>query len=414
MGSGAGARVVAYYIYKFMSTQISPDPAAISRLSRDELRRYSRHLLLDEVGREGQERLKSSRVLLIGVGGLGSPASLYLAAAGVGTLGIVDSDLVEESNLQRQIAHGTAGLGTPKTESAALRLHDVNPHVEVVQHRERLTSSNALDIARGYDVIVDGSDNFPTRYLVNDTSVLLGIPSVYGSIHRFEGQASVFGVSGGPCYRCLFREPPPPGMVPSCAEAGVLGVLPGLVGTIQATETLKLLLGKGDLLVGRLLLVDALAMRFREISVRPDPACPACGTREIRELVDYEVFCGGGEPVESASMDGRQSASPGQLSPEELSARFASGHDMVLLDVREPHEHEIARIEGSTLIPLRTLPARAGTLDRNREIVVYCHGGVRSMQAAQYLASEGYTRVWNLTGGIDRWSREVDPSVPRY
>lgn len=382
--------------------------------TRDELRRYGRHLTLDDVGPSGQAALRRGRVLLVGAGGLGSPAALYLAAAGVGTLGVVDFDVVDESNLQRQVLYGTADAGRPKLAAARERLRDLNPHVHVEPFETRLTASNALEIARGFDVILDGSDNFATRYLTNDTAVLLGVPNVYGSVFRFEGQASVFAAPGGPCYRCLFREPPPPGLVPSCAVAGVLGVLPGLVGTVQATETLKLLLGRGEPLVGRLLLVDALAMRFREIAVRPDPACPACGTRELTELIDYDAFCGDSAcaaPLESPG------AVP-EITPLELAARIERGElgaTLELIDVREPAEWSIARIAGARLVPLRTLPGALGAAhDPACDVVLYCHAGVRSSRAAELLREAGIPRVASLAGGIDRWSREVDPTVPRY
>ena len=379
-------------------------PAA--ELTPAELRRYGRHLTLADVGIEGQRSLKRGRVLLIGAGGLGSPAALYLAAAGVGTLGLVDFDVVDETNLHRQLLHGTSDVGRSKLESARDALREVNPHTHVEAFETRLTASNALEIARDFDIILDGSDNFATRYLTNDTSVLLGVPNVYGSIFRFEGQASVFAAPGGPCYRCVFRDPPPSGLVPSCAEAGVLGVLPGLVGTIQATETIKLLLGRGDVLVGRLLLVDALAMRFREVALRADPECPACGTHEITELIDYDAFCGGPDHV--AGADGIA-----HIEPAELAARLARGADVQLVDVREPHEWAIGRIEGAVHIPLGTLPEGSVALDPSRETVVYCHAGVRSERAAVQLRERGFARVASLSGGIARWSDEVAPVVPR-
>ncbi|MEO8575479.1 MAG: molybdopterin-synthase adenylyltransferase MoeB [Gemmatimonadales bacterium] len=378
-------------------------------LTGDELRRYGRHLVLSQVGPTGQRKLKASKVLLVGAGGLGSPAALYLAAAGVGTLGLVDFDVVDITNLQRQVIHGTKDIGRPKLDSASDRIRDLNPNVHVVQYDAALTSANALEIARDYDVIVDGTDNFPTRYLVNDTCVLLGKPNAFGSVLRFEGQASVFATETGPCYRCLFREPPPPGLVPSCAEAGVLGVLPGLVGTIQATEAIKLILGAGDPLIGRLLLIDALSMQFRTIQVRRDPECPACGTREIKELIDYDAFCG-------VSTNGQHSAEDAiyDISPLELDERLRRGDDLQLIDVREEWEWQIARIPGAHLIPLGQIEDAASTLDPKRDVVLYCKVGVRSLYAAEALAQAGFTRLGNLSGGILRWSQEVDPAVLRY
>jgi adenylyltransferase/sulfurtransferase len=378
-------------------------------LSGDELRRYGRHLVLKEVGPDGQRKLKAARVLLVGAGGLGSPAALYLAAAGIGTIGLVDFDVVDITNLQRQIIHGTKDIGRPKLDSASDRIRDVNPNVHVVQFDTALTSANALEIARDYDVIVDGTDNFPTRYLVNDTCVLLGKPNAFGSVLRFEGQASVFAAADGPCYRCLFREPPPPGAVPSCAEAGVLGVLPGLIGTIQATETIKLILGVGDTLIGRLLLVDALSMQFRTIQLRRDPECPACGTREIRELIDYEAFCGIG-----IDGSGDHEDSIYDVSPRELAERLRRGEDLQLIDVREEWEWQISRIPGAKLIPLGRIDEAISSLDRNRDVVLYCKVGVRSLDAAHALAEAGFPRLGNLSGGIIRWSEDVDPTVARY
>ena len=380
-------------------------PRDSASLSREELERYSRHLLLPEVGLAGQQKLKNSRVLIVGAGGLGSPLALYLAAAGVGHLGIVDFDNVDVTNLQRQVMHGTKDIGRPKLDSARDRVGDVNPHVHVETYATALTSANALEIVRDYDAVVDGTDNFPTRYLVNDACVLTGRPNVYGSIFRFEGQASVFATENGPCYRCLFREPPPPGMVPSCAEGGVLGVLPGLVGTIQATEVLKLLLGIGTPLIGRLLLVDALRMQFRTLALRRDPECPACGTHELQELIDYEDFCG----LHQVAATGVP-----EITPREFADRRARGDDLVLIDVREPHEWEIAHIPGARLIPLATLGDAIPTLDPAREMVVHCKGGSRSARAVRQLQDAGFTRVWNLAGGIGRWSDDVDPEVPRY
>ena len=362
------------------------------------------------MGLEGQKKLKAARVLLVGAGGLGSPLALYLAAAGVGTLGLVDFDVVDVTNLQRQVLHGTKDIGRPKLASAADRIHDVNPHVAVELFETRLTSENALDIVRAFDIVVDGTDNFATRYLVNDACVLTGRPNVYGSIFRFEGQASVFATADGPCYRCLFREPPPPGLVPSCAEGGVLGVLPGLVGTIQATETIKLIIGIGEPLIGRLLLVDALHTRFREVKLRRDPECPACGTREIQELIDYEEFCG----LRQAAAEELAAPVIREVTPTELAAKRARGDDFDLIDVREPHEYEIARLEGARLIPLGTLGAAIPTLNREREIVLHCKVGGRSAQAVRTLQAAGFRNVWNLAGGITRWSEDVDPTVPRY
>ena len=392
-------------------------------LSHDELLRYSRHLSLPQVGLEGQGRLKRSSVLLVGAGGLGSPVALYLAAAGVGRMGIVDFDRVDETNLQRQILHGTSDVGRPKVESARDRVRDVNPHVEVETFAEVLTSANALEILRGFDIIVDGTDNFATRYLVNDACVILGKPNVYGSIFRFEGQASVFATTDGPCYRCLFREPPPPGLVPTCAEGGVFGVLPGLIGVVQATETIKLLMGIGDSLAGRLLLFDALRMSVRTIRIERDPDCPACGTHEIDALIDYEEFCGtkpatqGSAALEASSGNGDAhawDAAGGEVTPQQLAARLARGDAVDVIDVREPYEHAIARIPGARLIPLATIPASAGSLDRQRDTVVFCHHGARSRMAIDWLQSQGFERLWNLAGGIDRWSDDVDPSVPHY
>jgi sulfur-carrier protein adenylyltransferase/sulfurtransferase len=379
-------------------------------LTTDEIQRYSRHLILPDVGVEGQQKLKAARVLIVGAGGLGSPVALYLAAAGVGTLGLIDFDVVDVSNLQRQILHGTKDVGRSKLESARARLHDVNPHVRVETYETRLTSANALEIIRGYDIVVDGTDNFATRYLTNDACVLLGKPNVYGSIFRFEGQASVFGMADGPCYRCLFPEPPPPGSVPSCAEGGVFGVLPGIVGTIQATETIKLILGIGETLAGRLLLIDAQSMQFRAMTLRKDPACPACGTRTITELIDYDEFCG--TPGADA-MDDIDDVL--EITPRELAARLSGGDDSFdLIDVREPYEWAIARIDGARLIPLGQVPKSLSSLDKTREIVVMCRSGVRSADAVRFMQSQGFARVRNLAGGILRWSSDVDPRVPRY
>ena len=379
-------------------------------LTNDEILRYSRHLTLPDVGVEGQRRLKAGRVLLVGAGGLGSPLALYLAAAGVGTLGLVDFDVVDVSNLQRQVLHGTKDVGRPKLESARDRIHDVNPYVHVELYETKLTSENALDIIRDYDIVIDGTDNFATRYLTNDACVLLGKPNVYGSIFRFEGQASVFATDEGPCYRCLFPEPPPPGLVPSCAEGGVLGVLPGLVGTIQATEGIKLLLGVGEPLIGRLLLIDALTMRFRTVKLRKDPTCPACGTRELRELIDYDQFCGVA-PVSAAAANAN--AIP-EITPAVLAERLRRGDDLELIDVREPYELSIAQIPGVKLVPLGTLGEALPTLDRTRETVVICRTGARSGRAVKQLQAAGFTNVWNLAGGIHRWADDVDPRLPKY
>lgn len=373
-------------------------------LSPEEMQRYSRHMIIPEVGPAGQKKLKAASVLLVGTGGLGSPLALYLAAAGVGRLGLVDFDTVDATNLHRQVLHTTADVGRPKLDSAREKVHAVNPNVRVDLHETRLDSSNALEILGPYDVIVDGTDNFPTRYLVNDACVLLGKPNVYGSIFRFEGQASVFDASRGPCYRCLYPEPPPPGLVPSCAEGGVLGILPGVIGTLQATETVKLLLGLGDPLVGRLLLFDALAMEFRKVRFGKDPACPVCGEHPtIRRLIDYEAFCGVGAEA------------PATAVPEITVTELAGVRDRVLLlDVREPHELEIARIEGSRHIPLGELSGRLGDLDRDRDIVVFCRSGIRSASGTRVLLEAGFPRVRNLRGGILAWADEVDPTLPKY
>jgi adenylyltransferase/sulfurtransferase len=387
---------------------MTPGNEAGRELSRDELARYGRHLTLAEVGLEGQQRLKDARVLIVGAGGLGCPAALYLAAAGVGTLGIVDFDVVEASNLQRQVAHGTSAIGRPKLESLQARLGDLNPWVEVRPHAVRLDRDNALGILSGYDVVIDGTDNFATRYLVNDACVLLGKPNVYGSILRFEGQASVFDAAHGPCYRCVFKQPPPPGVVPSCAEAGVLGVLPGVIGAVQATEAIKLVLGAAGTLVGRLLLYDAWTLSFRELTLRKDPDCPVCGEHPtIRELVDYEEFCG------TRPHTGRDSTGE-DVTPMQLKAMRERGDDHVLLDVREAGELAIASLPGATHVPLAMLPLRASELDASRTTVVMCHHGARSAMAVQWLRAHGFERLHNLTGGIDAYAREADPSVPRY
>jgi len=385
----------------------APAAAEAKALSHAETLRYSRHLLLPEVGVTGQRKLKAARVLTIGAGGLGSPVSLYLAAAGVGTIGIVDFDVVDLTNLQRQIVHGTSTLGRPKLDSAEERLTDLNPNVRIERHETRLTSENALEILGEYDIVVDGTDNFPTRYLVNDACVLLGKPNVYGSIFRFEGQASLFYAEKGPCYRCLYSEPPPPGLVPSCAEGGVLGVLPGIIGSIQALETIKWIIGAGTSLLGRLVLFDALKLRFRELELRKDPACPICGTNPtIHELIDYEAFCGiGAEPAYAGP----------EISAEELRRELhTKGQNLVLVDVREPHEWEIAHIEGATLIPLSQLPERLSELDGHAEIVTQCHHGARSMKALEILKGAGFGKVRSLAGGIDAWAERVEPGMARY
>jgi adenylyltransferase/sulfurtransferase len=386
-------------------------PIELPELTTDDLSRYSRHLILPEVGVEGQRKLKAARVLCVGTGGLGSPLALYLAAAGVGTLGLVDFDVVDASNLQRQIIHSTADIGRKKLDSAEEKLKALNPTLNVRKHDTLLSSANALDILKDYDVVADGTDNFPTRYLVNDACVLLGKPNAYGSIFRFEGQASVFATKDGPCYRCLYPEPPPPGLVPSCAEGGVLGILPGLVGVIQATETIKLILGIGEPLIGRLLLVDALNMRFRQLKLRKNPECPVCGVHPtVTSLIDYQQFCG----IESASE--KQSAVKNgipQLTAKDLKKRIDAGEDLFILDVREPFEYQIANI-GGKLIPQNDVPQRIGEIDRDKEIVVHCKGGGRSQRIAEFLKQSGFPKVVNLAGGILAWSDEVDPKVPKY
>ncbi|MGA8266118.1 MAG: molybdopterin-synthase adenylyltransferase MoeB, partial [Candidatus Acidiferrales bacterium] len=375
----------------------------------EEILRYSRHLIMPEVGMDGQLKLKRARVLLVGTGGLGAPLGLYLAAAGVGTLGIVDFDKVDFTNLQRQVAFGTSDVGRPKIEAAAERLGNLNPEIRIERYETQLTSENALEIFRDYDIIADGTDNFPTRYLVNDACVLLGKPNVYGSIFRFEGQASVFGYPGGPCYRCLYPEPPPPGLVPSCAEGGVLGVLPGIIGSIQAMETLKLILKSGEPLVGRLLLFDALGMKFRELRLRKNPDCPVCGTNPtVTKLIDYAEFCG----IRGEEAPAPQTSVP-EITPRELKARLDRGDDLYVLDVREPHEYQICNI-GGHLIPLGELSRRVNELDSAREIVAHCRSGKRSAEAAEFLRKAGFKKLWNLKGGILAWSDEVDSSVPKY
>jgi adenylyltransferase/sulfurtransferase len=391
-------------------TEAKPEGATLTTatLSNDEILRYSRHLIMPEVGMEGQQKLKAARVLCIGAGGLGSPLALYLGAAGVGTLGIVDFDVVDYTNLQRQIIHTTADVGRKKLDSAAEKLKAINPFLNIRKFETRLSSDNALELFRDFDIIADGTDNFPTRYLVNDACVLTGKPNVYGSIFRFEGQASVFAMKEGPCYRCLYSEPPPPGLVPSCAEGGVLGILPGLVGVIQATEVIKLILGKGEPLIGRLLLVDALGMKFRELKLRKNPDCPACGThRTITKLIDYNEFCGirGEEkPVE---------AGVPEIQVEELKRRLDAGEDLFVLDVREPHEYQICNINGH-LIPLGDLPKRVHELDSSREIIAHCRSGVRSAKAVTFLQQAGFKKVHNLAGGILAWADRVDPKMAKY
>jgi len=380
-------------------------------LSNEEIARYSRHLIMPEVGMEGQKKLKAARVLCIGAGGLGSPLALYLAAAGVGTIGIVDGDVVDSSNLQRQIIHNTHDIGRSKLDSAEQKLTALNPFIKILKFETMLSSANALEIFKDFDMVVDGTDNFPTRYLVNDACVLTGIPNVYGSIFRFEGQASVFATKEGPCYRCLYPEPPPPGLVPSCAEGGVLGILPGLVGVIQATEAIKLILGNGEPLIGRLLLIDALSMRFRELNLRKNLDCPACGTHPtITKLIDYQQFCGIPSTPEKPSAV--KNGIP-QMQPEELKRLIDTGEKPFILDVREPYEYQIANI-GGHLIPLGTLPQRINELDTAQEIVIHCRTGGRSQQAAELLDKAGFKKVHNLAGGITAWSEKVDPSVPKY
>ena len=389
------------------TVQTLPDTA---KLNKDEILRYSRHLIMPEVGMEGQQKLKAAKVLCIGTGGLGSPLALYLAAAGVGTIGLVDFDVVDFTNLQRQIIHTTADVGRPKLDSAIEKLEAINPFINIRRFDTMLNSSNALEIFRDFEIIVDGTDNFPTRYLVNDACVLSGKPNVYGSIFRFEGQASVFAMKEGPCYRCLYPEPPPPGLVPSCAEGGVLGILPGLVGVIQATEAIKLILGKGEPLIGRLLLVDALGMKFRELKLRKNPECPVCGTHPtVTELIDYQQFCGirGEETPVAAS-----SAIP-EVQPEELKRRLDAKEDVFVLDVREPHEYQICNL-GGYLIPLGDLPKRVNELDSSREIVAHCRSGVRSAKAVDFLRQAGFKKVRNLAGGILAWADKVDPQMPKY
>jgi molybdopterin/thiamine biosynthesis adenylyltransferase/rhodanese-related sulfurtransferase len=385
----------------------APRPAAV--LTKEEIQRYSRHLIMPEVGMDGQLKLKQAKVLCIGTGGLGAPLGLYLAAAGVGRIGLVDFDTVDATNLQRQILFSATDVGRPKIAAAADRLRGLNPDVQIDTFETRLTSDNALDLFKDYDIIVDGTDNFPTRYLVNDACILLGKRNVYGSIFRFEGQITVFGAPGGPCYRCLYPEPPPPGLVPSCAEGGVLGVLPGIVGSIQAAETLKLIIGKGESLVGRLLLFDALAMRFRELKLRKNSECPVCGEHPtVTKLIDYVQFCG----IRGEEAPAPQTNIP-EITPRDLKTRLDRGDDLYILDVREPHEFQICNI-GGHLIPLGDLSRRVNELDSSREIVAHCRSGKRSAEAVDFLRSAGFRKIWNLKGGILAWSDEVDPSVPKY
>ena len=383
----------------------------LPELTAGELSRYARHLTLPEVGMEGQRKLKAARVLCVGAGGLGSPLALYLAAAGVGTLGLVDFDMVDASNLQRQIIHSTKDIGRRKLDSAEEKLTALNPAINIVKHETMLTSANALEILKDYEIVADGTDNFPTRYLVNDACVLTGKPNVYGSIFRFEGQASVFATEGGPCYRCLYPEPPPPNLVPCCAEGGVLGILPGLVGVIQATEVIKLILSKGESLIGRLLLIDALTMRFRELKLRKAPDCPVCGPHPtVTRLIDYQKFCG--IAPETSEEKTVKNGIP-QLSVKELKRRIDAGEDVYLIDVREPYEYKIAQI-GGKLIPQNEVPRRLAEIDREREVIVHCHHGVRSQRIAELLQQAGYPRVVNLAGGIHAWSEEIDPRVRKY
>ena len=387
------------------------EPITLPELTTDDLSRYSRHLILPEVGMEGQRKLKAARVLCVGTGGLGSPLALYLAAAGIGTLGLVDFDVVDASNLQRQIIHSTKDIGRKKLDSAEEKLIALNPALNIVKHDTMLSSANALEILKDYDIVADGTDNFPTRYLVNDACVLLNKPNAYGSIFRFEGQASVFATKDGPCYRCLYPEPPPPGLVPSCAEGGVLGILPGLVGVIQATEVIKLILGKGNPLIGRLLLVDALSMRFRELKLRKNPECPVCGENPtVKELIDYQHFCG--IVPESKEEKAVKNGVP-QMSVKDLKQRIDAGEDVFILDVREPYEYQIAQI-GGKLIPQNDVPQRLAEIPRDREIVVQCRSGARSQKIAEFLKQSGYPQVVNLAGGILAWSDEIDPKVQKY
>ena len=400
-----------------LAEHITPEALAEIELSHEEVQRYSRHLIMPEVGMTGQKKLKAASVLLIGAGGLGSPLAMYLAAAGVGRIGLVDYDVVDTTNLQRQIIHGTKDVGRPKLESAKARILDINPHVQVDAYPVPLTSANALEIFAPYDIIIDGTDNFPTRYLTNDACVLLGKPNVYGSIFRFEGQLSVFYAAEGPCYRCLFPEPPPPGLVPSCAEGGVLGILPGTVGAMQATEAIKLILGIGDSMIGRLLLYDALNMEFTEVKLRKNPNCPICGPNPtLTELIDYEQFCG--MPAHDHSLYGGEETHSDvrQITPMELQARLNAGDNLFILDVRERHEWDISNLRhvGARLIPKGEVLDHLGELDTAQEMVVQCRTGVRSTAVIQQLQQHGFKKLWNLDGGINRWARDVDPSLPTY
>jgi sulfur-carrier protein adenylyltransferase/sulfurtransferase len=391
------------------SAGVAPPPLA--SLSNDEIMRYSRHLIMPEVGMEGQLRLKNASVLLVGAGGLGAPLGMYLAAAGVGRIGLVDSDVVDFTNLHRQVIHGTKDVGRKKLDSASDTISDINPNVKIERYDTWLNSENALEICKNYDLIIDGTDNFPTRYLVNDACVLLKKPNVYGSIFRFEGQATVFAFPGGPCYRCLYPEPPPPGLVPSCAEGGVLGILPGTIGLIQATEALKLILGVGETLVGRLVLYDALAMRFRELKLRRNPECPACGDHPtITKLIDYQEFCG----IPQHEPPAAPGVKEGEIDVVDVKHKMDQGDPFLLLDVREPHEYLICSIPGSKLIPLGDLPKRVNELDTATEIVAHCKSGTRSAKAVDFLKQAGFKKVKNMKGGILAWSDKVDPTVPKY
>src|SRR5271168_2341974 len=394
-----------------MATETLIPEVELPKLTNEEIARYSRHLILPEVGYEGQQKLKAAKVLCVGTGGLGAPMALYLAAAGIGTIGLIDFDTVDASNLQRQIIHSTATVGMLKVDSAEIMLKGLNPHLNVVKYNTMLTSANALEIFKDFDVIADGTDNFQTRYLVNDACVLTGKPNAYGSIFRFEGQASVFATEEGPCYRCLYPEPPPPRLVPSCAEGGVLGILPGLVGVIQATEAIKLILGVGEPLIGRLLLVDALNMNFRQLKLRKNPDCPVCGTNPtVTELIDYDQFCG---ILPAATVETTMNNGIAQISVTDFKRKRDAGEDIYLLDVREPHEFQIANL-GGHLIPLGDLPAQVRELDSSREIVVHCKMGGRSQKAAELLKQAGFNHIQNLAGGIQAWAEQIDPKVPRY
>jgi molybdopterin/thiamine biosynthesis adenylyltransferase/rhodanese-related sulfurtransferase len=395
----------------------TPPVEKVTALNKDEILRYSRHLILPEVGMEGQLKLKNAKVLMVGAGGLGAPLGLYLAASGVGRVGIVDFDVVDYTNLQRQVIHGTKDVGRKKLDSAADSMLDINPYMTVDKFDTAITSENALDIIKDYDMVVDGTDNFPTRYLINDACVLLKKPNVYGSIFRFEGQATIFAYPGGPCYRCLYPEPPPPGLVPSCAEGGVLGILPGTIGLIQATEAVKLILGIGEPLIGRLLLYDALAMRFRELKLRRNTECPVCGDNPtIHELIDYHQFCGVPNPAEVAPVAEQQAGymSDTEIDAVALKARLDRGDKFQFIDVREPNEYQIASIPGAKLIPLGDVPKRVGELDPNTEVIVHCKMGGRSAKAAEFLRQSGFKNVKNMLGGITAWSDKIDPSVPKY